>query len=96
MVIETVEERMARVERGCERIVERLGLIEHRLTAIEPRLASSVASLRFELLADVDTLRAEVRDGEAASRTRGTAQFNWLLTLLVGAILVPLLITLLP
>jgi hypothetical protein len=91
MAIETVEMRMARLERGCERINERLGLIEHRLTALEPRLASSVTSLRYEMLSAVDTLRSEVRAGDAGLRRQVTAQFYWLLAIVVGSVLVPLL-----
>ena len=91
MAIETVEMRMARLERGCERINERLGLIEHRLTALEPRLASGVTSLRYEMLSAVDSLRSDVRAGDAGLRRQGTAQFYWLLTIVVGSVLVPLL-----
>lgn len=96
MAIETMEMRMTRLERGCERIVERLGLIEHRLTAVEPRLASGMASLRYEVLSALDLLRSEVRAGEAGARTRGTVHFYWLLTLVVGSILVSLLLELVP
>ena len=91
MAIETVEVRMATLERGCERINERLGLIEHRLTGIELRLASGATSLRYELLSALDSLRVDVRTADAGLRRQGTAQFYWLLAIVVGSVLVPLL-----
>ena len=82
---------MATLERGCERINERLGLIEHRLTGIELRLASGATSLRYELLSALDSLRVDVRTADAGLRRQGTAQFYWLLAIVVGSVLVPLL-----
>ena len=91
MTSETVEMRMAKLEHGCERIDERLGLIERRLTAIEPRLASGVTSLRYELMSALDALRTDVRTGDAGLCRQVSAQFYWLLAVVVGSILVPLL-----
>jgi len=91
MAIDTIETRIARVERGCERIAERLGLIEQRLTALEPRLASSVTSLRYELLSGLDSLRTDARGAEAERRRQAAVQFYWLLAIMIGSILVPFL-----
>jgi len=96
MATETVEMRMARLERGCERINERLGVIEHRLTGIEPRLASSVTSLGYELLSALESLRAEVRAGDGTIRKDGIVHFYWVVTLVAGSMLVPLLLELAP
>jgi hypothetical protein len=95
MAIET-EDRMVRVERVCERINERLGLIEHRLTSIEPRLASGIISLGYELKSTLDSLRSELRAGDSRLRKQGTAHFYWLLTLVAGSILLLLMLELVP
>ncbi len=88
---EALEMRLARLESGCERMGERLGTLEQRLTALEPRLASGLTSLRYEMLSALDSLRSELRAGETQMRTRMTGQFYWLLTLILGSILVPIL-----
>jgi hypothetical protein len=95
MPIET-EDRMVRVERTCERIVDRLGVIEHRLTAIEPRLASGIVSLGYELKAMLDSLRAERRAGDGRLLKQGTVHFSWLLAGIISTVLVLLMLQLVP
>jgi hypothetical protein len=85
MVIET-DDRMVRVERACERINERLGILEQRLTVIEPRLASGIVSLGYELKSTLDALRVELRTRDDRLERRGTVHFAWLVTLVLGAI----------
>ncbi|HEY6104211.1 MAG TPA: hypothetical protein VI007_13405 [bacterium] len=95
MPIET-EDRMVRVERTCERIAERLGVIEHRLTAIEPRFASGIVSLGYELKSMLDSLRAECRAGDGRLQKQGTVHFYWLIAGVIGTVTVLLLLELVP
>jgi len=95
MVIET-EDRMVKVERACERIHERLGLIEHRLTTIEPRLASGIVSLGYELKSMLDSLRSELRAGDGRLQTQGTAHFYWLVALVLGSMVMLLMFEIIP
>ena len=83
MAIET-EDRLVRVERICERLHERFGVFEQRLTAIEPRLASGIVSLGYELKSTLDSLRAELRGGDARLEKRGSGHFLWLVILLLA------------
>jgi len=85
MVIEA-EDRLVRVERACERIHERLGVLEHRLTAIEPRLASGMVSLGYEVRSALDALRSELRSGDTRLGKQGTVYFYWLAALFLGSI----------
>lgn len=85
MAIET-EDRLVRVERACERIHERLGALEHRLTAVEPRLASGIVSLGYEVKSALDALRSELRSGDARLSRQGTVHFYWLAALFLSAI----------
>lgn len=85
MVIEA-EDRLVKLERICERISERLGLVEHRLTAIEPRLASGIVSVAYELKSTLDVLRADLRDGDTRLARQGVRHFYWVVILILGAI----------
>jgi hypothetical protein len=104
MAIDALDVRMARLEGGYEQITERLGAIEHRLTSFEERVSSEIKSLRAEMAtmraematrSDVDALRvelrSEVRAGDSELRRQLNAQFYWLLTFILGSILVPIL-----
>jgi len=107
MAIEALEVRMARLEGGYEQINERLGAIEQRLTSEIGALRVEIASLRPDITslrsestslrsematrADVTSLRAEMRAGDSDLRKQMTAQFFWLLTFVLGSILVPIL-----
>jgi hypothetical protein len=83
MMIET-DDRLVRVERACERLHERFGVLEQRLTAIEPRLASGIVSLGYELKSTLDTLRAELRTGDARLEKQGRGHSLWLVILMLA------------
>ena len=83
MVIET-EDRLIRVERACERLHERFGVLEQRLTALEPRLASGIVSLGYELKSMLDALRTELRTGDARLEKQGRGHFLWLVILMLA------------
>ena len=106
MAIEALEVRMARLEGGYEQINERLGAIEQRLASFEQRFTSEITSLRSEMASrtdlaslrsematrsDVASLRSEMRAADADLRKQMSAQFFWLLTFILGSILVPIL-----
>ena len=96
MAIEAGDVRMARLEHGCERTHERLGLIEHRLSALEPRLTAGMTSLGYEVLSAIDALRTEGRNAEARLRRQYTTQFHWVVVLMTGLLLLLLLFELAP
>jgi len=89
MAIEALEIRMARLEGGYEQINERLGGIEQRLASFEHRFTSEITSLRTETTG----LRSEMatRSELAELRRQMNAQFFWLLTFILGSILIPIL-----
>ena len=91
VALEAMEVRLARIENGYERVHGRLGALEQRLGGLESRLTSGMASLRYEMLEAVETLRTDVRRGEEERRGQTTARFSWLLFLMLGSILVPIL-----
>lgn len=80
MATDAIEIRMARLEGAYEQINERLG-------ALEQRLSSEIATLRSEVRADLAALRSEVLD----HRRQTTGQFYWMLTFILGSILIPIL-----
>jgi hypothetical protein len=89
MAIDALEIRMARLEGSYEQINERLGAIEHRMGVfehrmgtLEQRLGSGLGSLRSEM-----ATRSEL----AEIRRQMNGQFFWLLTFVLGSILVPIL-----
>lgn len=81
---EAVEIRMAKLEGAYQQINERLGALEQRLTA-------EIAALRAEVRADIAALRSEIRGEIRDHRQQTTGQFYWLLTLVLGSILIPIL-----
>ena len=89
MAIEAIEIRMARLEGGYEQINERLGGIEGRLASFEHRFTAEITSLRTETTG----LRSEMatRSELAELRRQINAQFFWLLTFILGSILIPIL-----
>ncbi len=107
MAIEALEIRMAKLEGGYEQINERLGAIEHRLTALEQRFVSEMTSLRSEMTSqrsetsslrseiasrsDLASLRSEMGASISELRRQMNGQFYWLLTFVLGSILVPIL-----
>ena len=100
MAIEALEIRMAKLEGGYEQINERLGTIEQRLTSEIGALRGDITSLRSDMTSlrsemstrsDVVSLRAEMRAGDADLRKQMNAQFFWLLTFVLGSILIPIL-----
>ncbi|HEV8355116.1 MAG TPA: hypothetical protein VGR24_13120 [bacterium] len=80
MAAEPTEIRMPRLEGAYEQINERLGVLEQRLVA-------EIGSVRGEVVA----LRSDVHSDQAELRRQITNQFYWLLTLILGSILIPLL-----
>jgi hypothetical protein len=80
MAAEPMEIRMARLEGTYARINERLGVIENRLGALEQRPTSEIAGLRSETASGFEKVRRQM-----------TGRFYWLLTLIIGSILIPIL-----
>jgi hypothetical protein len=89
MAIEALEIRMAKLEGGYEQINERLGSSEQRVTSELALLRSELVSLWSEM----GSIRAEMatRSDLAELRRQMNAQFFWLLTFVLGSILVPIL-----
>src|SRR3990170_4088507 len=96
---EQINERLGGIE-------QRLGSFEQRFTAeitsLRSEMASraDLASLRSEMASmrsematrsDVTALRSEMRAADADLRKQMNAQFSWLLTFVLGSILVPIL-----
>jgi hypothetical protein len=112
MATEALEIRMARLEGGYGQINERLGSleqrfggVEHRIAGLEQRVASESAAIRGEITSlradvvtrsDLETLRLEMRGADSELRRQITGQFYWLLTLVIGSILLPLARDLVP
>jgi hypothetical protein len=76
MAAEPMEVRMARLEGAYEQINVRLAGLEREITALR---------------GDMGSLRGDVSSQFAEMRRRTDAQFYWLLTLVLGSILVPIL-----
>lgn len=87
MAAEALDIRMARLEGAYQQINERLGAIEQRLTSEISGFRSEVTALRNELKSDFGSVRSEISD----LRKQTATQFYWLLTVVLGSILVPLL-----
>lgn len=87
MAAEPLEIRMARLEGVGEQINERLG-------ALERRLASEIGALRSEIKSEIGSVRSEIGSVRAEIfelRRQTNGQFYWLLTLILGSILIPIL-----
>lgn len=82
MATDALDIRMARLEGAYQQINERLGAIEQRLTSEISGVRSEIVSLR----SDVGSVRIET----AELRKQTLTQFYWLLTLILGSIIVPL------
>lgn len=80
MVTEALEIRMARLEGAYEQINERLAGVERELSAFR-------AEFKAELKAEIDSLRSDNADIRKQLQT----QFYWTLTLILGAVLFPVL-----
>ena len=80
MAAEALDIRMARLEGAYAQINERLG-------ALEQRLSSEIGSVRSELSTGLGSVRMEI----AALRKQMSGQFYWLLTFVLGSILIPLI-----
>jgi hypothetical protein len=85
MSIDALEVRIARLEGGFEQINVRLGAIEHRMGAMEQRFSTEIGSLRAQMSGMAT--RSELAD----LRRQMNAQFFWLLTFVLGSILIPIL-----
>ena len=91
MVTEALEIRMARLEGAYEQINERLAGVERELSAFR-------AEFKAELKAEIGGVRSEIRSEIAALRSDNAdirkqlqTQFYWTLTLILGAVLFPVL-----
>ncbi|HET6947908.1 MAG TPA: hypothetical protein VFJ45_08875 [bacterium] len=80
MVTEALEIRMARLEDAYEQINERLAGVERELSAFR-------AEFKAELKAEIGSLRPDSADIRKQLQTR----FYWTLTLILGAVLFPVL-----
>lgn len=80
MVTEALEIRMARLEGAYEQINERLAGVERELSAFR-------AEFKAELKAEIGSLRSDNADIRKQLQT----QFYWTLTLILGAVLFPVL-----
>lgn len=84
MAAESGEIRMAKLEGAYEQINERLGALERRLSA-------EIAALRTEVHTAIGDLRAGIRAEILDHRRQTAGQFYWLLTFILGSILIPIL-----
>jgi hypothetical protein len=82
MATDALDIRMARLEGAYEQINERLGTIESTLASVR----TEISSLRIEGKSDLASVRAEIVD----LRKQTTAQFYWLLTLVLSSLVLPL------
>jgi len=87
MAAEPTEIRMARLEGAYEQINERLGTLEQRLVEEIRSVRGDVGSVRGEIAA----LRSDMNSSQDELRRQMASQFYWLLTLILGSILIPLL-----
>lgn len=102
MAIDALDIRMARLEGAFAQINERLGSLENRLVAeisgLKTEMSSEIGGLRAEMRSEITGLRVEMRSeiaglraDHAELRRQMTTQFYWMLTFILGSILVPLL-----
>jgi len=87
MVTEALAIRMARLEGAYEQINERLAGVERELSAFR-------AEFKAELKAEIGGVRSEIgglRSDNADIRKQLQTQFYWTLTLILGAVLFPVL-----
>jgi len=105
MVTEALEIRMARLEGAYEQINERLAGVERELSAFraefKAELNAEIGGVRSEIggvRSEIGGLRSEIRSEIAALRSDNAdlrkqlqTQFYWTLTLILGAVLFPVL-----
>lgn len=91
MATDALEIRMARLEGAYAQINERLAGLENRLVA-------EMSGLRAELKSEMNGLRADIKSETISLRADNTelrrqmaTQFYWVLTLILGSILIPFL-----
>lgn len=91
MATDALEIRMARLEGAYEQINERLAGVEREIAALRSELKNEIGSLRTE----IGDVRSELNNGIGSLRSELTgrmqAQFYWLLTFILGSILIPIL-----
>jgi hypothetical protein len=90
MATDALDIRMARLEGACEQINERLHAIDRRLTTEIAGVRSEISALRDEFTAELRSQIGSVRGETAEMRRQMTTQFYWLLTLVLGSALLPL------
>lgn len=91
MAIDALDIRMARLEGAYTQINERLGSLENRLVSEISGLRSAIHSEIGSLRSEMGALSAEFRADHAELRRQIATQFYWVLTLILGSILVPFL-----
>lgn len=106
MAAEPTEIRMAKLEGAYEQINVRLGALEQHLVgeiaSVRAEVRSGISSVRDEIgsgigsvRGEIATLRSDMHSSQEELRRQMTGQmagqFYWLLTLILGSILIPLL-----
>lgn len=91
MATDALEIRMARLEGAYAQINERLASLETRLVAeisgLRAEMREEINGVRSEIRGEIGTVRGEIAD----LRRHVTTQFYWMLTLILGSILIPIL-----
>lgn len=87
MATEAIEIRMARLEGAYAQINERLGGVEREFGALRSDLKTELGSIRSEIAG----LRSEIKSENSYMRRRMDTQFYWLLSLVLGSMLIPIL-----
>lgn len=98
MATDALEIRMARLEGAYEQINVRLAGVEREIGGLRSEMKAESATVRSEFAtvrSELAALRVELTtkidsNGESLRRRMDT-QFYWLLTILLGSILIPLL-----
>lgn len=100
MAADALDIRMARLEGAYQQINERLGGIDGGLASIRSEISalrtegksdfaglrSEISALRTETKGDLAAARSEISD----LRKQTATQFYWLLTFVLGSVLIPL------
>lgn len=87
MATEALEIRMARLEGAYEQINERLGSVEREIGALRSEQKTELGSIRSE----IGGLRSEIKSENSYIRRKMDTQFYWLLSLVLGSMLIPIL-----
>lgn len=91
MATDALEIRMARLEGAYEQINERLAGVEREIAALRSELKNEIGSLRTEIGDVRSELNNEIGSLRSELTGRMQAQFYWLLTFILGSILIPIL-----